>query len=66
MRKKHYGFDKPSKHIHISVDGAVRYNAILFIPEKIPFDYYTKEYEKGIRAIFQWRTDYEQMCGPPS
>ncbi|WP_129729158.1 MULTISPECIES: molecular chaperone HtpG [Bacillaceae] len=46
--EKHYGFDKPSKHIHISVDGAVRYNAILFIPEKIPFDYYTKEYEKGL------------------
>jgi molecular chaperone HtpG len=47
-REKHYGFDKPIKHIHISVDGAVRYNAILFIPEKIPFDYYTKEYEKGL------------------
>ncbi|MDW7675474.1 MAG: molecular chaperone HtpG [Bacillota bacterium] len=46
--EKHYGFDKPIKHIHISVDGAVRYNAILFIPENIPFDYYTKEYEKGL------------------
>lgn len=46
--EKHYGFDKPVKHIHISTDGAVRYNAILFIPEKIPFDYYTKEYEKGL------------------
>ncbi|MEW9668080.1 molecular chaperone HtpG [Ammoniphilus sp. 3BR4] len=46
--EKHYGFDKPLKHIHISVDGAVRYNAILFIPEKIPFDYYTKEFEKGL------------------
>lgn len=46
--EKHYGFDKPIKHIHISVDGAVRYNAILFIPEKIPFDYYSKEFEKGL------------------
>lgn len=46
--EKHYGFDKPIKHIHISVDGAIRYNAILFIPEKIPFDYYSKEYEKGL------------------
>ncbi|RIV16711.1 molecular chaperone HtpG [Alicyclobacillaceae bacterium I2511] len=46
--EKHYGFDKPLKHIHISVDGAVRYNAILYIPEKTPFDYYTKEYEKGL------------------
>ncbi|MFN3316455.1 MAG: AAA family ATPase, partial [Raineya sp.] len=46
--EKHYGFDKPLKHIHISVDGAVRYNAILFIPENMPFDYYTKEFEKGL------------------
>ncbi|HOS70096.1 MAG TPA: molecular chaperone HtpG [Bacillota bacterium] len=46
--EKHYGFDKPIKHIHISADGAVSYNAILFIPEKMPFDFYTKEYEKGL------------------
>ncbi len=46
--EKHYGFDKPLQHIHISVDGAVRYNAILYIPEHTPFDYYTKEYEKGL------------------
>ncbi|MEW8957047.1 molecular chaperone HtpG [Clostridium sp.] len=46
--EKHYGFDKPVKHIHISVDGAVSYNAILFIPEKTPYDFYTKEYEKGL------------------
>jgi molecular chaperone HtpG len=46
--EKRYGFDKPLRHIHISVDGAVRYNAILYIPEKIPFDYYTQEYEKGL------------------
>lgn len=46
--EKHYGFDKPIKHIHISVDGTVRYNAILYIPEKMPFDYYSKEYEKGL------------------
>jgi len=46
--EKRYGFDKPLKHIHIKVDGAVSYNAILFIPEKMPFDFYTKEYEKGL------------------
>ncbi|MHB1395017.1 MAG: molecular chaperone HtpG [Clostridia bacterium] len=46
--EKHYGFDKPIKHIHISADGAVSYNAVLFIPEKMPFDFYTKEYEKGL------------------
>ncbi len=46
--EKHYGFDNPIKHVHISVDGAVSYNAILFIPEKTPYDFYTKEYEKGL------------------
>ncbi len=46
--EKRYGYDKPLKYIHISVDGAVRYNAILYIPEKTPFGYYTKEYEKGL------------------
>ncbi|QMV41236.1 molecular chaperone HtpG [Cohnella cholangitidis] len=46
--EKRYGFDKPLKHIHLSVDGAVRYQAILYIPENTPFDYYTKEFEKGL------------------
>lgn len=47
-QEKRYGFDKPLKSIHINVDGTVRYNAILFIPENMPFDYYSKEYEKGL------------------
>ncbi len=46
--EKHYGFDKPLKHLHINADGAVVYHAVLFIPENIPFDYYTKEYAKGL------------------
>ncbi|WP_078432993.1 molecular chaperone HtpG [Metabacillus halosaccharovorans] len=46
--EKHYGFDKPIKHIHINVDGTVRYNAILYIPGQTPFDFYSKEYEKGL------------------
>lgn len=46
--EKRFGFDKPLKHIHISVDGMISYNAILYIPENIPYDYYTKEYEKGL------------------
>jgi molecular chaperone HtpG len=46
--EKRYGFDKPLKYIHLNADGAVRYQAILYIPSSIPFDYYTKEYEKGL------------------
>ncbi|WP_214766290.1 MULTISPECIES: molecular chaperone HtpG [unclassified Exiguobacterium] len=47
-QEKRYGFDTPVKHIHISADGAVRYQSILFIPEQPSFDYYSKEFEKGL------------------
>ena len=47
-KEKHYGFDTPLKHIHLSVDGTVSYNAILYIPENMPYDFYTKDYEKGL------------------
>ncbi len=46
--EKHFGYDKPIKWSHISIDGTLRYDAILYIPEKAPFDYYSKEYEKGL------------------
>ena len=46
--EKRYGFDKPTRYIHISAEGAVSYKAILFIPEKTPYDFYTREYEKGL------------------
>ncbi|HHU43816.1 MAG: molecular chaperone HtpG [Bacillota bacterium] len=45
-----FDFENPLKVIHTSVEGmSVDYNAILFIPSKAPFNYYTKNYEKGIR-----------------
>jgi len=46
--EKRYGFDKPAKHIHISAEGLTRYNAILYIPTSTPFDFYTKEFERGL------------------
>lgn len=46
--EKHFGFDKPLKSIHLSVDGALRYDSIMFIPKDAPYDFYTKEYEKGL------------------
>jgi len=47
-QEKRYGFDNPMMHVHVKVDGLVRYNSIMFIPESMPFDYYSKEYEKGL------------------
>lgn len=46
--EKHFGFDKPIKHLHIKVDGTIRYDAILYIPEMAPFNFYTTDYEKGL------------------
>ncbi|MBM7867394.1 molecular chaperone HtpG [Heliobacterium gestii] len=46
--EKHFGFDSPLRHIHINAEGTISYKAILYIPEKMPFDFYTKEYEKGL------------------
>ncbi|WP_217586026.1 molecular chaperone HtpG [Lentibacillus saliphilus] len=45
---KHFGFDKPLTHIHTSVDGSIRYHAILYIPETLPYDYYSQDFEKGL------------------
>lgn len=45
---KHFGFEKPLKYIHASVDGVTSYNTILYIPAKASYDFYTKEFEKGL------------------
>lgn len=46
--EKRYGFDKPLKYVHTSAEGMVSYNAILYIPATIPYDYYSPDYEKGL------------------
>lgn len=46
---QHYGFDTPLSHLHISAEGTVSYKAILYIPGQTPFDYYSKDYEKGLQ-----------------
>lgn len=45
---KHFGYEKPAKYIHANVDGITSYNAILYIPAHAPYDFYSKEYEKGL------------------
>ena len=47
-REKHFGYEKPLKYTHVSAEGLVSYNAILYIPQRAPFDFYTKEFEKGL------------------
>ena len=45
---KFFDYDKPLKTIHTNVEGQCSYNALLYIPSHLPFDFYTKEYEKGL------------------
>ena len=46
---KFYDYQKPMKTIHFSVEGLCSYKSILFIPSHTPYDFYTKEYKKGLQ-----------------
>ena len=46
---KFYDYEKPLKVIHTNLEGQCSYNSILFIPSHAPYDFYTKEYEKGLQ-----------------
>ena len=48
-RDKFHDYTDPQKVITVSAEGAVTYKALLFIPGATPYDYYTKEYEKGLQ-----------------
>lgn len=44
-----YDYDAPLRVIHTSAEGAVTYKALLFIPSAVPYNYYSKNYEKGLK-----------------
>ena len=46
---KFYDYEAPAKVIHSKTEGNATYSALLFIPKHAPFDYYTKEFEKGLQ-----------------
>ncbi|NSJ92249.1 molecular chaperone HtpG, partial [Coprococcus sp. MSK.21.13] len=45
---KHFGYDKPLKSIRSKVEGLVSYTSLLFIPSTTPYDFYTRNFEKGL------------------
>lgn len=55
-KNKFNDFAEPQKVIHTSVEGAVSFQALLFIPGKTPFNFYSQDYEKGLqlysRSVF--------------
>lgn len=48
-KEKYYDYEDPAKVIHTSVEGQATYHALMFIPKHAPFDYYTKDFKKGLQ-----------------
>ena len=44
-----FGFDDPLSWIHLNIEGTVEFRAIIYIPRKAPFDFYSKDYQKGLQ-----------------
>ena len=48
-KEKFFDFEDPLAVIHANVEGAVTYKALLYIPAKAPYDFYTKDFKKGLQ-----------------
>ncbi|MCL2856556.1 MAG: molecular chaperone HtpG [Oscillospiraceae bacterium] len=48
-KEKFYDFEDPVKSIQVDAEGAVSYKALLFVPAKAGYDYYTKDYQRGLQ-----------------
>lgn len=48
-QSKFFAFDEPAKTIHYSLEGNVSYSALLYIPAKAPYNFYSSEYEPGLQ-----------------
>ena len=48
-KDKFYDYDEPLLHIHTKTEGTATYSALLYIPAKAPYDYYSKSFEKGLQ-----------------
>ena len=46
---KYYDWEKPLKTIHYSLEGNVSYTALLYIPSRLPYNFYSKDYEAGLQ-----------------
>ena len=46
---KFFDYEKPLKVMHFNIEGNVNFNALLYIPSHAPYNYYTKDYEKGLQ-----------------
>ena len=46
---KFYDYNKPLRVIHFSAEGQVSFKALLYIPSKAPYDFYTKDFKRGLQ-----------------
>ncbi|MBR5783346.1 MAG: molecular chaperone HtpG [Clostridia bacterium] len=60
--ERRYGWQKPLKYIHTGVDGEFSYTALLYIPSAAPFNYYSKDFEKGL-ALYSSGVMIMEKCG---
>ena len=61
-KNKFYDFTDPARVITSRTEGTATYNALLFIPSHAPYDYYTKEYEKGL-SLYASGVLIMEKCG---
>ncbi len=48
-REKFFDYNKPISTIHVSAEGTVSFKALLYVPGKAPFDFYSKEFKRGLQ-----------------
>ena len=48
-RERFFDYNKPAKVIHTSAEGSVSFKALLYIPSKAPFDFYSREFKPGLQ-----------------
>ena len=48
-REKFFDYNKPLRTIHSSAEGSVSFKALLYIPSKAPYDFYTKDFKRGLQ-----------------
>ena len=48
-REKFFDYNKPARTIHMSAEGTVSFKALLYIPGKAPYDFYTKDFKPGLQ-----------------
>jgi len=48
-REKFFDYQKPLRTIHFSTEGSVSFKALLYIPGKAPYDFYTKDFKRGLQ-----------------